>query len=225
MNNIVISLTVILVSLCCSVPWAMTMYAACLMPEENKIGDYEETQCMILEHLPIEEETCHRECNCRTICTGGENNRCTRHCDSCPFTCYTGRVLVNYTTLEKETFIEDIRVAHRTSNNNVIKAYRKYDIGTMHTCYYLAHNPTSVVFDVDYSKRNGCIAGIAIFSFLGCVGCSIGMCVLPFNLYENNKESCDDFCNNISLMPKIIVDRIRDIFSKNAPQPHYDPEL
>lgn len=103
----------------------------------------------------VVETTCQKECNC------GEG------CDSCPYTCYFGKYVVNYTTIEDKNRTYTAKIIHDHYYGDYAYAVEQmnkmYPAGKYVTIYYNSRNPS----DAKVVLENAMIPFIFAFVILG----------------------------------------------------------
>lgn len=167
----------------------LPLYYAGYGPEKDKIGNYEEGKCLVTNHSGPITDICYRNCNC--VCVPSGKGGCTMTCQRCEYDCYDGFVLVQLNTTNDETYNTKIQTSNDVGSTvSVLKKFEKYPIGTIHTCYYDNTDPNDVVFNINYTRLRGTLAGIIIFAVITgyCCIALLALCILTgLGIYSDIK--------------------------------------
>lgn len=146
----------------------------------SKNGDLVETSCNVTGHY-VAEATCHRPCNCITVCqehctTRHSNGRVTTHCQpqcsqrcqSCPYTCFGGVWTVEYRPIGslmtlQATRIQGDRFDQRSSAEASLQIHPD---GSSMICFYEQENEYNVRFE-RYDELGFYVSFIVFYTFAG----------------------------------------------------------
>lgn len=163
-------ITAIIVCLSVCIVIAIPLITAGYVPRNNWNINSVKTECSVDKHI-INEGQCSESCNCRTSCTyTGQTNVCSRHCQTCFYTCYRGYVDIDHTVynIVNETEMKYGRniwiITNRWRNNVVNALNQKYPINSTLECYYASDEPIDIRLELE-PHMEFLIASLVFFAF------------------------------------------------------------